>query len=106
MTIVELTIVITLMAIISISFMTVFTSFIVTSTRQNLEIEMTNDSQNLLRTMVEELRYGAGVRQTNTIIDANAPGGAWNTSDTNFVIITAVPVQDSGGQFIIDPDTG
>lgn len=67
---------------------------------------MTNDSQNLLRTMVEELRNGAGVRQTNTITDPNAPAGGWNTGNTNFVIITAVPAQNTSNQYIIDPATG
>lgn len=105
MTIVELIIVITLMAILSITFMAVFTGFLVTMTRQNLEIEMTNDSQNLLRTMVEELRYGAGVRQTNTIIDPNESSG-WSTSDTNFVIITAVPALDSNNEYILNTETG
>ena len=105
-TIVELNITMTLLAIVSISFLAVFTNFLVASTRTNSTIEMTSESQNLLRVMVEELRYGAGVRQTNTVADANGPGGGWNTGNTNFVIITAVPALDSSNQYIIDPTTG
>ncbi|HEX5456161.1 MAG TPA: prepilin-type N-terminal cleavage/methylation domain-containing protein [Candidatus Saccharimonadales bacterium] len=105
-TIVELTITITLMAILSVGFIAAFTNFLVSSQRTNTRIEMTNDSQNLLRVLVEELRYGAGVRQTNSITDPNAPAGGWNTDNTNFVIITAVPALDSSNEYIIDPDTG
>jgi hypothetical protein len=56
--------------------------------------------------MVEELRYGAGVRQYNSIIDSNAPIGGWNTNNTSFVIIIAVPARNSSGDYIVDSDTG
>lgn len=105
-TIVELNITMTLMAIVAVSFLAIFTNFLVASSRTNATIEMTSESQNLLRVMVEELRYGAGVRQTNTITDPNGPGGGWNTGNASFVIITAVPAQDSTNQYIIDPVTG
>ena len=105
-TLVELTISITIMAILSVGFMAAFTNFLVTSQRTNTRVEMTSDSQNLLRVMVEELRYGAGVRQTNSITDPNSPSGGWNTGNTNFVIITAVPALDSSNDYITDPDTG
>jgi hypothetical protein len=75
-------------------------------TRNNILIDMTADSQNLLRSTVEELRYGAGVRQTNAISDPNAPGSGWNTSNANFVIIIAMPALDSDENYIIDTDTG
>ena len=67
---------------------------------------MTASSQNLLRTTVESLRFGDGVRQSNTISDPNAPSGGWSTSDTNFVIIIASPALDSSHNYIIDPGTG
>ncbi|MBI5357250.1 hypothetical protein HZB74_00120 [Candidatus Saccharibacteria bacterium] len=105
-TIVELNMTIGLMAILSIGFMAIFTNFLVTNTRINTSIEMTSGSQILLRTMVEELRYGAGVRQTNTITDPNGPGAGWNTGNVNFVIITAVPAVDSSNNYIIDTSTG
>lgn len=105
-TIVELNITMALMAIVAVSFLAIFTNFLVASSRTNATIEMTSESQNLLRVMVEELRYGAGVRQTNSITDPNGPGGGWNTGNANFVIITAVPAQDSSNQYIIDPVTG
>ncbi len=105
-TIVELEITILLMAIISVSFIAIFTNFLQAETRTSTTIEMTSDSQNLLRVMVEELRYGAGVRQTNSITDPHAPSGGWNTDNVNFVIITAVPALNNSNQYILDPDTG
>ncbi len=67
---------------------------------------MSVDSQNLLRVTVEALRYGAGVRQNNTIADINAPTGGWSTGNANFVIIIAVPAFDSSRDYIIDSATG
>lgn len=104
--IVELNIAMAMAAIISVSFFAIFTTYLITITRTNASILMTNDSQNLLRSMVEEIRYGAGVRQLNTIADANAPSGGWNTSAANFVIITAVPAVKADNSYIIDPSTG
>jgi len=84
----------------------VTTYFFSIITRNNELVDMTFDSQNLLRTTVEELRYGSGVRDSGTIIDPNAPVGGWNTSNENFVIIIAVPAVDSSENYIIDPSTG
>lgn len=80
--------------------------YLAIATRNNVMAEMTFDSQNLLRSAVEELRYGAGVRQTSAISDPNAPAGGWNTSNTNFIIIIAVPAVNSSDNYIIDPLTG
>jgi hypothetical protein len=93
------------MAILLVSVLAIFTNYFVVTTRTNTLIDMTTDSQSLLRTAVEELRYGAGVRQTNAITDANMPSG-WNTSVANFVIIIAVPAVDSDRNYIIDSLTG
>jgi type II secretory pathway pseudopilin PulG len=104
-TIVELNISLIVFSVLMVSLMAVFMNFFVLTTRTNTVTDMTADSQNLLRLMVEELRYGAGVRVSNTITDANNPSG-WNTTNTNFVIITAVPAIDSDDSYIIDSDTG
>jgi prepilin-type N-terminal cleavage/methylation domain-containing protein len=101
----ELMVSISLIAIISVSLLAIITNYFVTITRNNTMIDMTVDSQNLLRSAVEELRYGAGVRDSNTITDPNSPGG-WNTSNANFVIIIAVPAVDGNRDYIIDTSTG
>lgn len=102
----ELMVSITLIGIISVSLFTIMSNYFANITRNNMFVQMTVDSQNLLRATVEELRYGAGVRQINAISDVNAPVGGWNTSNTNFVIIIAKPAVDSSDNYIIDPITG
>ena len=105
-TVVELNISIVILAILGVGLLAIFTNFFYVMTRTNTLVDMTTDSQNLLRATVEELRYGAGVRVSNTITDANSPSGGWNTSQANFVIIIAVPAVDSDRNYIIDSDTG
>jgi hypothetical protein len=96
----------TLTAVIGTVFLGLSTNYFVIVSRNNQLSEMTVASQNLLRSTVENLRFGDGVRQTNQITDTNAPSGGWNTSNTVFVIIIAVPALDSSKSYIIDPDTG
>ena len=104
-TIVELLIAISLIGLISVSILGVFTNYLAIITRNNVLVDMTADSQNLLRSTVEELRYGAGVRVTNAVSDPNNLAG-WNTSNASFVIIIAVPAVDASNEYIIDSDTG
>lgn len=105
-TIPELVVAISLIGIISVSLLAAFSNYFVIIHRTNTLVDMTVSSQNLLRSTVEELRYGAGVRQTNTITDANSPAGGWNTSNSNFVIILAVPATNSANEYITDTTTG
>jgi Tfp pilus assembly protein PilE len=105
-TVVELTIGISVGAILFIAFMTVITDYFVLITRNNVSIDMTTSSQNLLRSTVELLRVSNGVRQTNSITDPNAPSGGWNTSNTSFVIVISTPALDAGHNYIVDPASG
>ena len=105
-TLVELLITLSIITILSISLFAIIINDYAVMTRTNISLDMAVDSQNLLRVTVESLRYGAGVRQTNTIADSNAPPGGWTTNNANFVIIIAVPVLDSSKNYIIDTNTG
>lgn len=105
-TLVELNLSLLILSVITISLLAIFTNFLVLITRNGVRMDMTTDSQSLLRSVVEELRYGAGVRQTNTITDANGPPGGWNTSNNDVVVIVAVPALDSSNNYIINSDTG
>lgn len=105
-TIAELAIAVSVGAILMIAFMTVITDYFMIITRDNASIDMTNSSQNLLRSTVELLRLSNGVRQTNSINDPNAPNGGWNTSNSSFVIVIDTPATDKNHNYIIDPDTG
>lgn len=105
-TLVELNISITILGILAVGMIGVFADFFSVMTRTNQSVLMTTDSQNLLRTVQEELRYGAGVRGSATINDSHAPSGGWNTSNSAFVIIVATPATDSSHNYIINPLTG
>lgn len=105
-TITELMISVSVSSILFIAFLTVIMNYFILITRNNASIEMTTSSQNLLRSTVDNLRVSNGVRQTNSITDANAPVGGWNTSNTNFVIVISTPAVNSADDYIIDPVTG
>lgn len=106
MTVVELVVGITIGSILFLAFTVAMTNYFVLITKNNASIDMAANSQNLLRSTVETLRVGDGVRQTNTIADTNAPSGGWNTGNTNFVIVIASPALNSARNYIIDPSTG
>jgi prepilin-type N-terminal cleavage/methylation domain-containing protein len=105
-TIIELMVSISILGVIAVGIMFAFTNYLALITRNGILVDMTVEAQNLLRATVEELRYGAGVRQINTITDANEPTGGWSTSNADFVIIIAMPAIDSDDNYIIDPSTG
>ena len=105
-TLIELLVIITVTSILALVFLDTITNFYSVITRNNAAIDLTTTSQNLLRSTVETLRVGDGVRQTNSISDANAPSGGWSTSNSNFVIIIASPALDTSRNYIINPDTG
>lgn len=105
-TLVEALVVISVTALIGVTFLSMVSNYFVVINRTNQLSEMTVESQNLLRSTVENIRYGDGVRQTNSIADSNAPVGGWNTSNSTFVIIIPVPALTVTHDYIIDPDTG
>lgn len=105
-TIPELTVSMVVLGILLTGLLYFSTYYFSSVSRYNAFVEMSTDSQNLLRATVEQLRYGAGVRQSNTITDPHAPAGGWNTSNSNFVIIIAVPAIDANRDYIIDSATG
>jgi prepilin-type N-terminal cleavage/methylation domain-containing protein len=105
-TLVELIVAISVFAVIGVTFLGLTVNYFVVITRNNELAEMTVNSQNLLRTTVENIRFGDGIRQTNQVSDPNAPTGGWNTNNSSFVIVIAVPALDSSHNYIIDPGTG
>jgi len=105
-TLVELVVVITVIGIVGVVFLGLVANYFVIITRNSELTNMNVDSQNLLRSTVENIRFGDGVRQSNQIYDPNAPSGGWNTSNSNFVIIIAVPAETAAHSYIIDPNTG
>lgn len=105
-TVTELLVAMVVISILIASIFTVFVSYFNDLIRNNAQAQLSVESQTILRTIVEELREGAGVQATNSITDLNSPGGGWTTSNENVVIIIAVPVLDSSDEYVIDLATG
>lgn len=97
---------ITIVAIVGVTFLGLTANFFVVITRNNELAEMTINAQNLLRTTVENIRFGNGVSQNNLISDPNAPSGGWNTSNSSFVIVLEVPAETVSHAYIINTSTG
>lgn len=102
----ELLVGISVSSILFIAFMVAISNQFALIVKNNASIELTNTAQNLLRTTVENLRIGDGIRQTNTISDPNAPVGGWNTNNDDFVVVINTPALDSDHEYIIDPGSG
>lgn len=105
-TLVEVLVVISVTAILMVTYLALVSNYFVVINRTNQLSEMTVESQNLLRSTVENIRFGDGVRQTSSLPDSNAPAGGWNTSNTAFVIIIPVPALTVDREYIINPATG
>lgn len=105
-TIVEILIAVVVSGILIGILLTVTFMFYGGSIKASTEARLAVESQNILRSVVEELRISSGVRGNNTVTDPNAPGGAWTTSNDDLVLIISMPVVDSSNQYIIDPVTG
>lgn len=105
-TIVETLVAITIAGILVGTLLTV-TFFWYGNTIQNsTQARLAVESQNILRSIVEELRVSSGIRASNTITDPNAPGGNWTTSNASLVLIISSPVLDASNNFVISPVTG
>ena len=102
----ELTIAIVVAVIVSIMLTMITIVFYGSILRGQVESEMAVESQIIFRNIVDELRLASEVRQTNSIVDANAPSGGWNTDTNLAILIIATPAIDNSRQFIIDDDTG
>lgn len=105
-TLIEILIAVTIMGILLAPAVTVTVYFYGNTLKSNLQSRLAVESQNILRSMVEELRVGSGVRSSNTITDANAPVGGWTTSNASLVLIIATPALDTSNNFIVDSSTG
>jgi type II secretory pathway pseudopilin PulG len=105
LTIVELVISLVVAGILITTLLTVTFFFYGSTLRNSNEARLAVESQNILRSIAEELRVSSGIR-TTSLPDANATGGQWTTSDTNLVLIIASPAFDSSNEFISDPSGG
>lgn len=68
--------------------------------------ELNNESQQLLRSVVEDTRLAGGLLSNNAIEDPNAPSGGWTTNDPSNILIIASPAVDSSSNVIYDANSG
>lgn len=90
--------------ILIVSVLTVTLFFYGNVIRGNLQARLAVESQNILRSVVEDLRISSGIRANNTITDPSV--GGWSTSNSSLILIVASPAVDSSNNFIIDTSTG
>lgn len=105
-TVVELLIATAVIGLLIVPALMVMIYFYGGTLRNNTQARLAVESQNILRTIVEELRTSSGVRDSNTISDPNAPVGGWTTGNENLVLIISTPVLDNSNNFVINPLTG
>lgn len=74
--------------------------------RGSIRARLGGESQNILRSVTEELRQSSSIRTTNTNPDPNAPGGIWTTSNENLILIISTPALDTSNNFIMNAQTG
>jgi len=105
-TIVELTVSITAGSIVALAVLSISLFFFADVMRAGAQTELQSDAQTALNRVVEDMRTGSAILTTNTITDANEPGGGWNTSNTDLVLIVSTPSVNSSGNFIFDSGSG
>ncbi|MDQ3093641.1 MAG: prepilin-type N-terminal cleavage/methylation domain-containing protein [bacterium] len=102
-TIPELMVSMAVASILTVVMFTVTIYFYADILRQQAIAEMAVESQSVLRRLVEDIRTANSIQNTNSLPDANAPPGGWQTSDPNNVMIIASPAYDSTRQIIYNP---
>lgn len=105
-TLVELLVVIGVASALFVSFTTVGVYLYGDTVRSSVYSQLATESQAVLRSVVEELRQSSSIRTSNANTDINSPGGGWNTSNSNLILIISTPVVNSSNTFVINPLTG
>ncbi len=105
-TVTELTIAIAIASMLILSFVTVSLYMYGDTVRSTLYAQLATESQNILRSVVEELRQSSSIRSSNANPDPNAPGGTWSTSNSSLILIISTPALDGSNNFIMNSDTG
>lgn len=105
-TVVELATTTAIASMLILTFVTVSLYMYGDTIRATLYSQLATESQNILRSVVEELRQSSSIRSSNANPDPNAPGGGWSTSNSNLILIISTPALDSSNNFIMNSDTG
>lgn len=105
-TIVELTVSTIVISILMASIFLIFTNYYSDAIRSDVAIQLTTESQTILRKVVEEIRTGSGIRSESAHTDTNAPAGGWETSLGSGTLIITTPTLSTSGLFLYEEETG
>lgn len=101
-TIVELLVVIGIASSLLLVFTTISVNLYGDTVRTTIYSQLANESQNILRSIVEELRQSSSIKVSNSNPDSDGSVGGWNTSDDSLILIISTPALDSDNNFIMD----
>lgn len=105
-TIVELSVSIAAGSVVALAVLSISLFFFADIMRTNAQTQLQSEAQSALNRVIEDMRTGSAILTSNTVADANEPGGGWVTSNADLVLIVATPALDSSGNFIFDSFSG
>ena len=105
-TIVELLLAMSISVILLSMMLVISLNFTGEMLRAHATANLAVESQQLLRSMVDDTRLADALTSTNLINDPNSPPGGWVTSDPSNVLIIESPAIDSSRNIIYDTSTG
>jgi len=105
-TITELLISVAISSVIALTLITITVNYFGDLMRARVTAELAIESQNLLRSMVEDVRLADSLSTTNQNPDPNAPGGGWITNDPSNVMIVDLPALNSDRDILYNQTTG
>ena len=104
-TLIELLISIAIAAMLSTVLFTVTFTYYSEVVKSQIASLLAIESQQVIRTVVDDVRVADSMATTNTITDPNGPPGGWVTSDPSDILIIESPAYDSARNVIYDPNT-
>ena len=105
-TLVELMVVISIASIVLLAVASISIYIYGDTLRGSIRARLGGESQNILRSVTEELRQSSAIRTTNANPDSHAPSGGWNTRNANLSLIISTPALDTNNNFIMNTQSG
>jgi type II secretory pathway pseudopilin PulG len=105
-TITELVLSITIAGFLIIALYTATFYYYVNTSQTETATNLALESQTILTQLTDDIRLADSISSTNSIPDANGPGGGWTTSDPSDILIIESPAVNSSRDIIYDSTTG
>lgn len=101
-TVVELLIALVVIGILLIPVLGIVTGYYFDTLRSMRVAEMQAELRASTQTISEEMKLSAGIIPQNTLSDANAPSGGWQTNNANQILVAQFPALRQDGTIILD----